>query len=390
MLLEPRFEQDYRVQKEVRSLHAAGHQICVLNPGPRGRASAEGVAVLGFDAPTGITARIHNLVAALSWRHRAWQRALEGACAELEPDAIHVHDLPLVATALAVARPRGLRVVADLHENMPYLMQLIVDQRRWVYRRLHNLARWQRHERAVLAEVDAVICVVEEARARLEREAGVARERICIVANYDERRAVAPLSDDPSRPFTLGYVGVMNGHRGLAFLIEALPELRAALPSLRLSLAGDGHERAALEARVAELDCCSEVEFHGWLPVDELHPRMARDHAGLILHDSNPLTEATIPNKLFGYMAMGRPVIVTDCGPLERVVRDARCGLVVPCGDRAALLDAAQRLADPELRRELGNNGRRALEDRYNWGRASAELCALYERLATSANRSPK
>ena len=67
------------------------------------------------------------------------------------------------------------------------------------------------------------------------------------------------------------------------------------------------------------------------------------------------------PNKLFDSLAAGRPVVVNVDGWLRSIVEDNRAGLYVPAGDADALADALVRLArEPELREELGRNGRRA------------------------------
>lgn len=384
MLLDGAFARDYRVRKEAFSLVAAGHEVRVLEPGAVASVTRdEGVEVQSFVAPTGAVARLWNLAHALGRTHWPWLRATRDAARDFAPEVLHVHDLPLVATAARVARERGAKLIADMHENMPALMQLIVPIDRWPWSSLHRLERWQAHERDALSAADAVLCVVEEARDRLRDEALVPAERLFVVSNYDHApgaSAVEPDAPGESAPaataaLRLGYFGVMNGHRGLRFALEGLAE---SPPDTRLILAGDGPERAELEQRAAELGLVERVEFRGWQRLEDMPAALAEPDVGLVLHDRNALTESTIPNKLFGYMAAGVPVLVTDLGPLRRIVEESDSGRVVPTGDRAALLATLAELGDPVLRRRLGTNGRAAVRECYNWSAAERRLLEAY------------
>jgi len=99
-------------------------------------------------------------------------------------------------------------------------------------------------------------------------------------------------------------------------------------------------------------------------------------------HLSTPHTDSTLPHKLFHYMAFGKPVIVGDAIPLERIVGEEDCGLVVASGDDAAMAEALRRLhADPELRRRMGGNGRRAVWEKYNWDVGIKPLLEFYASL---------
>jgi len=387
MILEPPFADDDRVRREARALVAAGHEVAVLNPGPGPDSELDGALLLHEPGPGSrfaIGARINNLAAALGFVDPWWRRAIKRALARFPAELIHVHDLPLVRTGTLAARSCGAQVIADLHENTPYLMQLIVDTTRWPYSQLHNLRRWQDYEGAALAQVDAVICVIEEARERLENEAKVPLAKISVVANYVDPPADPGAAPPHSGPLILGYVGVMNGHRGLSFAIGALPELRERLGDVRLRLAGEGPERGALEAQVAALGLGESVEFPGWVPLDAMPEAFAAADIGLVIHEKNPLTQATIPNKLFGLMAARRPVLVSDCRPLERIVNDAGCGRVVPWANREAFFGAVAELANPVERARLGAAGRAAVEEKYGWPRAADALVRLYGRLAGS------
>jgi glycosyltransferase involved in cell wall biosynthesis len=86
-----------------------------------------------------------------------------------------------------------------------------------------------------------------------------------------------------------------------------------------------------------------------------------------------------MPNKLYDYMALAKPVIVSDTTPMRRVVTSTECGLVFESGNAEALADQVERISDSELRRRLGANGRRGVERRYRWDVDARALIATID-----------
>jgi glycosyltransferase involved in cell wall biosynthesis len=96
-----------------------------------------------------------------------------------------------------------------------------------------------------------------------------------------------------------------------------------------------------------------------------------------------PLDEyrTTYPNKVFDYMAAGRPVVLAIDGVIRQVVEAADCGLFVQPGSPSALADALRLLAaDPEGARRMGLNGRRFVEENFNREKAAAKLLEIMQR----------
>jgi glycosyltransferase involved in cell wall biosynthesis len=92
------------------------------------------------------------------------------------------------------------------------------------------------------------------------------------------------------------------------------------------------------------------------------------------------------PNKVFDYMAAGRPVILAIDGVIREVVEAADGGITVPPGDADALAEAIGALAqNPQRRQDLGRNGRRYVEAHFDRRELAAEMLALMER--TSRNK---
>jgi glycosyltransferase involved in cell wall biosynthesis len=95
-----------------------------------------------------------------------------------------------------------------------------------------------------------------------------------------------------------------------------------------------------------------------------------------------PMYATVYPNKVFDYMAAGRPVILAIDGVIRQVVEEARAGLFVPPGDPHALAQAIRHLADdPESSRLMGSRGRECIETRFDRIALAEKLAILLEQM---------
>jgi len=168
---------------------------------------------------------------------------------------------------------------------------------------------------------------------------GVPPERVTLLPNPAPRAAEARPFDVGPSP-VLAFAGRLTAQKDLGVALAAMRELT----DVRLLVAGDGPERAHLEAAAGE-----RVEFLGPLPRAEV--------LGLLrAADASILTSAweNFPHGVVESLAVGTPVIATRTGGVAEVVRDGENGLLVEPGDTAAFVAAVRRyLDDPGLRDRL-------------------------------------
>jgi glycosyltransferase involved in cell wall biosynthesis len=165
--------------------------------------------------------------------------------------------------------------------------------------------------------------------------------------------------------FVLLYAGAHGMSNDLDVVIKAADLLRDE-PSIRIVLLGSGKEKPRLQAAAVELGL-ENVLFLP--PVSKLEMRDALSGADACLAILKPIEmyKTTYPNKVFDYMAAGRPVILAIDGVIKQVVEEADAGVAVPPGDPSALASAIRTLAgDPELCRKLGKNGRNIVEKNFS------------------------
>jgi glycosyltransferase involved in cell wall biosynthesis len=379
-----------RIVKVARTLKGAGHEVFLLcNNYGTSRLSEE---------PTG---DIYTIRIKPAWAGRKASRILKfpvflnplwfvqlmWTVRKFRIDALQVIDLPLGAAALLAGRLLGKPVLMDMWENYPEALKGWVTLG-WKNRVFKNPAAARAVELWVTPRMDHIFTVVEEQKDRLIED-GVRPERISVVTNAVDLElfASAPVCSDAAldgepAAFKMLYVGALTIERGLDDIIRALRLLEGRIPSVRLYLAGTGNRetelrRLAEQERVAHL-----VRMLGWVPFDQIQSYILKSDLCLVPHVYNTFINTTIPNKLFQYMAMAKPVLVSHAKPLARIVRECDCGFVFTSGDPA---DAAAKIEEAYRQRddpEIGLRGRRCVEARYTWARASARLVEVYEELA--------
>jgi glycosyltransferase involved in cell wall biosynthesis len=161
----------------------------------------------------------------------------------------------------------------------------------------------------------------------------------------------------------------------------------AAIPQAEYWIVGDGPERAKLSALVQNLGLTERVRFCGSQPRAQALETLAACHVLVhpSLHDSGGWV-------CLEAMAAGKPVLCLDLGgPAEQVTDDT--GIKVPAtSPEQAVSDLAHAMirlgADPDLRRTLGEAGRRRVGDEYIWEKKGDRLDALYASVLESGGLS--
>jgi glycosyltransferase involved in cell wall biosynthesis len=200
------------------------------------------------------------------------------------------------------------------------------------------------------------------------------------LADFDERVAAA---HSPARSGSqIISVGRLVHAKRQDHFLEALAQVRQHRPGWRGVLLGDGPLRPELESQAARL---------GLLPYGVLFAGR-RDDVPALLHQSEVFVLTSdhegFPNVLLEAMAARLPVVTTPAGDSPEVVQNGRTGFVVALGDKEALVERIVRLADSaELRRRLGEAGRKRAEELYGSEHLAERLLAVYRDVALERGR---
>lgn len=306
---------DVRVRREAEALIEAGMQVdlvCLQGPGERCLQKIRGVRVfrLPLQQKRGGPARY------------LWEYGLFTVCGFLlvsilyilrRYDVIHVHNMPdiLVLTAL-LPRMLGARVILDLHDPMPemYMTKFGLPASHPIIRLLRGC------ERACIQMADLVftpnLAFQEKFAAR-----GCPPSKIRLVMNTpqeevflsSDRKASTPT---PEGSFVVMFHGLITERHGLDTALQAMARLRERIPGLIFRVYGKGdlflNEFLATIQRLHLEDC---VEYFGYVPVEEVAAAIPSIDVGIIPNKKTPFTNINLPTRIFEYLCLGKPVIVS-------------------------------------------------------------------------------
>jgi len=214
--------------------------------------------------------------------------------------------------------------------------------------------------RLLYRHADAIIAVCEGVKRDLVEYFGVPIDKVTVIHNPIDieqihRLAAEPVMDildDNKNYYLIVAVGRLAKVKGFDILIQAVARLIKEL-DVRLIIIGDGEERSNLLRLTKELRVDGVVCFLGW----QSNPWKYMARADVFVLSS--LVEG-FPNVIGEAMALGLPVLATNCSPgVRELLEDGKSGLLVPAGDPEALAEGIARvLSDEGLRQELAQRGR--------------------------------
>ena len=172
------------------------------------------------------------------------------------------------------------------------------------------------------------------------------------------------------------YAGAHGLSNDLGTLLEAAFLLKNK-PEIAIVLLGDGKDKAELIKEAQRLDLFN-VHFLPALPKSAMAEALAASNACLAMLKKLELYKTVYPNKVFDYMAAGRPVICAIDGVIREVIEQAQAGIFTEPGNAEALADAISKMAShPNKGRKMGMAGRIYLEENFSRPQLSKQLLAL-------------
>jgi glycosyltransferase involved in cell wall biosynthesis len=350
--------------KQAVSLARAGYDVELHAIADFEERTEQGVRIMGIPPHKN---KLHRLAA--GWT--LFRRAMKSRA-----DFYHFHDPELLPWGVLVHWLTGAPVIYDAHEDLPKQ----IHTKPWIPAKIRGIVSRVVHkvEKGLARRLPAVVTATESIRNQF---AGAGVRRVQVIKNYPlplprlERNAE---EDDVNRVLYVGGISYLRGYREMIAMMDHLPkELNAELHLIGplQHIAPEDQDREALAAK--------RVYLHGRIPFEEVQQWLMKGKVGLVcLHPVENYRES-LPIKLFEYMAAGLPVIATDFPLWREIVEGSRCGFLVnPLNPEEMAEKVAMLLSDEAKRREMGENGRRAHEEVYNWQVEEQKLLQLYQELA--------
>lgn len=390
MLLLTSFPPDIRVEKEIESLHY-NNKIFLLCPLRNNKPKLELTEKLTIIRIFNTIERwLSNIEVMFRIKSILWISHIRKFVKENKIDVLHVHDLPLLYSAHIVAKELNIKLVSDLHENYPEMLAenlklpiSSISSIPHLFNRFINIEKWKKYEKTILNKVDSIIVVVDESKNRLLNELKINGSKIYVVPNFDKPSYKNKKISGKGK-LSFFYAGGFDYIRDLYTVLDAYSILPIEIKNeIEVTLiGGTGSDLKNLINYCKNLKLNKSVKILGYVPFDEMHKIMVNADVGLVPHVKSRHTDSTIPHKLFQYMALEMPVIVSDCDPLKRIVNDSNCGLVYKSKDPESLKKTIINIySDTKKRNLMAKNAKNAVDEKYNWNHCTKELQNLYNNL---------
>lgn len=228
---------------------------------------------------------------------------------------------------------------------------------------------YRRNVRETFGIADRVVLLSEEWRDYFA-------ENVCDPGKIDVVHNGVKVPAKPCSPCSrqdVLFLGRLDANKSPDVLLRASREVLERFPDTKIVFGGDG-EVEKNKQLAEELGIADRCEFHGWVTGDEREALFERAAVYCL-----PSKNEGLPMSVLEAMAYGIPTVATAVGGVPQVIEDGVNGFLVDVDDEAALSERlASLLAKPELREELGRNGRDQIVRNFGLDRTVAQVVDIY------------
>jgi len=290
------------------------------------------------------------------------------------PNLVHIHDPELIFSGL-LFKALGIPVIFDMHEHLP--KQILNKQ--WIpnWARKPLSGTWNLIERITLPFFSVVM-----AESSYEKYYPWIRRKI-IVQNYPDAKLI-PNHTRKFDIFTVGYIGSVTKERGAITVAAAIGMLRDKGVMVNFQCLGP------VSTEVRDNEHFSRGIDEGWLQApgrvkgSEGWTTISRCHVGVAVLAPIPNYVESWPTKMFEYMSMSMPVIVSNFPLYEELVASTQCGITVDPHKTSDIAEAIEFIAsEPAIADTMGACGRAAVISKYSWDAEVGRLISLYRKIGT-------
>jgi len=286
----------------------------------------------------------------------------------------HFHDPELILVGFFLKFFTKAKIIYDVHEEV----SKDILSKEWIPKYLRRIISiiFDFCEKQMAKKFDCIIAATPYIAKTFKQE------KVVLVSNYPilEYFKKTKNSSVKNGIYTIIYCGDMTRVRGIKEIVQALKFIHCK-QGIKLKLIG----RVALknfETEIRNIKEWNKVECFAWMPHEENIKHLLDADCGLVCFQPAPNQINAMPRKMFEYMAASLPVIASNFSLWKEIIEGNKCGICVDPLNPKEIAKAIDYLIEhPQDARRMGENGRKAILEKYNWENESVKLLNLYDKL---------
>lgn len=297
---------------------------------------------------------------------RIFRKALELDC-----ELYHLHDPELIPVGLKLKK-HGKKVIFDVHENtslqildksyIPFFLRKIIS----ILFKYYEIISLKNFDALVLAETSYLKDYVN------------LNSKTEVILNLPDLKLLKKFQKIKRDKIEIYYIGRISNSRGYDVIINAMKILKKKLPNILLHFVGPYDQKHINSIDLRDIN--QNIKFHGpkSLPDGLEYSKNAKIGICILKPLRNYINSYS--TKIFEYMAIGLPVITSNFKIYTEIIEKYQCGICVNPNKPDEIAKAIERIINnPNESKQMGLNGIKAVEQKFNWEIEKKKLYKLYE-----------
>jgi glycosyltransferase involved in cell wall biosynthesis len=299
-------------------------------------------------------------------------------------DVIQVNTMPdFLVFASLIPKALKSKVVLMMHEPVPELWQTLHGSRPpWIL---------QKVEQTALHYADAVLTVTQQLK-DVYVSRGADPDKISVILNVPDEGLLTWVRPPERKTPTNGHFilichGAVEKRYGHDTMLKAIDLVKSQIPGIQLRILGRGSYAEEFATRIGSMGLGKYVQYLGYLPMSVMLKELHAADAGIVAQESSPYSNLVHTNKMYEYMALGKPVLATRLKSVCAYFGDDAIAYFEP-GNPESLAAAISDLYHHPEKRQLRVEKARGLYDQYRWEKQKEIYLSVYQQLLKTADGS--
>ena len=390
MILDDVFPPDPRVENEAITLINGGYEVflfCLHNGNQKTNELINGIKIRRYKFSK-LTYKLSALSYDLPFYKMIMRPKINHFIKKNNIDFLHIHDIRIAETVFQVNKKYKLKVVLDLHDNIPENMRFYPHLRKFPGKYIISPKKWKIKESEFIIKADKIITVSPNFAKDIIEENNIEKEKMILVPNtvrksfFKEAIYSKVIEEKYSNKFVVLYLGDTNIRRGLLTAIRATELLSKRIVNFKLVIVGQNTTDSILKEETKKLNLESFIDFEGWQDVSLFPSYIVASNICISPLYRSIQHDVAYANKIFQYMSLGKPILVSNATAQKEIVERINSGLVHQEKNKDDFSSKVLELyQNEEKAEELGNNGKQFIENEFSWEVTSQALVKLYNEL---------